>query len=120
VTPNPYLNMRFKTKLRFDTLRVYGSARRRLPFAIHPDPEGLVVWGGTDNGDALCWKTAGQLGIVVVNEGSLHEWEDTRMSVAQFLVRTFDRSYACRLFPDDFPSDSPKFVAWKEQPPAFS
>jgi len=113
VSENLHLNTRAKTELRHATLKEYWSGRTRKSFAIHPDPEGLIVWGGTDNGDALCFKTVGEVGNVVVNQGSLHEWEDTHLPIPQFLRDVFARSYTCRLFPDDFPSRAPNFVAHK-------
>jgi hypothetical protein len=30
------------------------------PYAIYPEPGGLLEWAGTDNGDRLCWLTEGE------------------------------------------------------------
>ena len=115
ITPNQYLNICEKTKLRASKFDVYRRAGLNVPFVIYPESKGVMIWGGTDNGDALCWKTAEATGEVVINQGSLHEWEDTHMAIPEFLLKLFRREYKCRLFPDDFPSDTPKFVPWREQ-----
>lgn len=30
------------------------------PYPLHPEPGGLLPWGGTSNGQPLCWVTAGE------------------------------------------------------------
>ena len=31
----------------------------KSPYALYPEPGGLLEWAGTDNGDRLCWLTEG-------------------------------------------------------------
>jgi SUKH superfamily protein len=31
----------------------------KSPYALYPEPGGLLEWAGTDNGDRLCWLTTG-------------------------------------------------------------
>lgn len=32
----------------------------KSPYALYPEPGGLLEWAGTDNGDRLCWLTEGE------------------------------------------------------------
>src|SRR5690606_17098298 len=58
-----------------------------FPFPLYPEPEGLLEWAVTGNGDSLCWLTTGdpdQWPVVVWNirDGA----ERSSASAAEFLA----------------------------------
>lgn len=40
--------------------RFRDSFPEQCPYPFYPEPGGLLPWAGTDNGDRLCWLTAGE------------------------------------------------------------
>ena len=88
-----------------------GEEGHEHPPPIFPSPSGLLVFGATDNGDFLFWKTSGPPNdwTVVVNESRAPEYEEFRGGLAYFLVTVLRRRYRSNIFPDDFPSASPTF-----------
>lgn len=84
----------------------YTSDPDASPYAIYPEPGGLLQWAGTDNGDLLCWLTEGdpdQWTTVAWNQrdqchdahpvgavGFLHGWLTGRIVTTVFRSRDRD------------------------------
>ena len=58
------------------------------PYPLWFEPEGLLPWGGTDNGDGLYWRTRGHpdAWTVVIGESRGPGWEEHAMPLADFLA----------------------------------
>lgn len=84
------------------------------PYPLHPEPNGLYPWAGTDNGDALFWQwLADQMDYRIVIRGPrAPEWEEFQESITSFLLKLFRREIRPRVFPEDFPSEAPLFHVW--------
>ena len=82
-----------------------------IPFRLFPDPEGIVPWGTTENGDVLYWHTAELQNdwAVVVNESRGDSWESFMMPTTEFLLGIMTKKIRATIFPDDFPSEDPIF-----------
>lgn len=74
-----------------------------VPFALHPEPEGLFPWASTDNGDHLYWLTRGEPDQwpVIVFESRGPEFERHEMSCTAFLARWVSGDLAVGVFPPD-------------------
>lgn len=110
---NPYLNLEHALKTQtaaLSELRTYGE---EIPFACFPESEGILPFAITDNGDVLYWITAGSPchWTVIVNEARGPEWQHFKMPFSEFLAGLLIKRISCEVFPDDFPSESPKFQA---------
>ncbi|WP_213000113.1 SMI1/KNR4 family protein [Winogradskya consettensis] len=72
------------------------------PYPLYPAPGGILIWGGTSNGDWLCWLTEGgpEEWPVVVWTPRGAEWELYRMGAAAFLEGWLAGRVAA--FPDAF------------------
>jgi hypothetical protein len=96
----------------FDTLLGYGLELTRAvrdvaadfpemyPYAVYPDPGGLLCWGVTDNGDQCYWLTVGDPGSwpVVIGDDD-HSWRFDG-TVTGFLLGLLEGTVRCPLFPD--------------------
>jgi SUKH superfamily protein len=121
---NPSLNL---IRLIDDTLEALRSARgdpghelpgiavppapETVPFPIYPEPGGLLPWAGTDNGDMVYWETTGSADDwrIVVSASRLDRWFVTVGPAADWLLRVLSRHERVPMFPNDFPSASPRF-----------
>lgn len=58
------------------------------PYPIYPEPGGLVLWGDTENGDQLFWRTQGPPSDwkVITNESRSGNYEEWDYSMSGFLV----------------------------------
>ena len=85
-----------------------------IPFAIYPEPGGILPWGVTANGDWCYWCTDPQGGpdtwevVVGVDRGP--QWFRHGGPLTVFLTEILDGTTRVPFFPDDFPSTSPAFV----------
>lgn len=83
-----------------------------VPYAIFPEPGGVLPWGVTANGDACYWVTAGAPDawkvVIADSRGSL--WEPLGGGMAECLLGLISRTIVSVIFPTDFPSDHPEFV----------
>jgi hypothetical protein len=84
------------------------------PFALYPEPNGLLVWGSTaSHGDYLYWHAQGhpnQWKVVLYNlRDGRHQTFDQGMT--DFLASLCSRSIHSNLLPHDFPGPDPvRFV----------
>jgi len=81
---------------------------RKLPFAIFPEPGGLLPWGFTDNGDVCYWRTGSDPNTwrVVVNDGRGSMWEEFAGTMTEFLTALLSRRHVSEILTnDEFPSD---------------
>jgi hypothetical protein len=62
-----------------------------IPYPIFPEPEGLLPFAVTDNGDELYWVTEGAPAEwwVVANESRSPEWYEFRGDMTTFLAQVF-------------------------------
>lgn len=60
----------------------------QCPYPLWFEPEGLLPWGGTDNGDGLYWRTRGHpdAWTVVVGEARGPAWEEHAMPASELLA----------------------------------
>lgn len=82
------------------------------PFDAFPAPGGLLAFGQTDNGDVLYWRTQADPDqwTVLVYQGRGFEYFEFSGPMTNFLQSVLSGEVQVSLFPDDFPSDSPKFT----------
>jgi len=92
------------------SLREHGV---HIPFAIHPEPGGILPWGVTDNGDVCFWKTQGEdpdRWEVAVADGRMSYWFEYPGTMSELLLGVLTRVVYCDIFPDDWPADQHSFV----------
>lgn len=100
---NKYLNLVGQRKETLDALReFYDEAGYAFP--LFPDPNGLLPWGVTDNGDLLFWQTRGEpdAWTVVVDEsrgGSNEQYDETMTS---FLAKLIAGELVSKIIPKKF------------------
>lgn len=110
---NPHLNLFRQAKLQLDIFREL-RARGNEPkdYSLFPEPDGLLPFGITDNGDVLFWKTTGKPSEwnVVVAESRTPKYEEYSLNMTQFLSRLLTKQLSVAAFPADVPSESPTFT----------
>ena len=79
-------------------------------------PSELTAWAITDNGDVCFWLNRGNAvdpsdWRVVVNEGRGPEWDVSNLGSCAWLEHVLSGRLRVRVFPEDFPSESPTFRA---------
>ena len=88
---------------------------RSFPFALFPEPGGLLPWGYSDNGDVFFWRTGDanpNNWRVVVSDGRASLWEQFEGTMSAFLCALLSRQYESKIVSDEeFPSNAPKFDA---------
>jgi hypothetical protein len=91
----------------------YEGVDEPLPFALYPDVGGLLPWGGTDNGDVLLWEAKGppKRWSVWIQHSRFADYDRFEGGMVDFLVRLLTREFVTDVFPDDWPSDAPRFVS---------
>ncbi len=84
--------------------RSFGA--EECPYPLWFEPEGLLPWGGTDNGDGLYWRTRGHpdAWTVVVGESRGPAWEEHAMPLADFLAAFVRGRLTSALLPQDVPA----------------
>jgi hypothetical protein len=94
-------------------LRELRESGEECPYPLHPEPGGLLPFGKSDNGDVLYWLTARvpEQWPVVVNAARDPAYEKFECDMTDFLAGILTRRLRCAIFPEDFPSRSPKFVS---------
>ena len=110
---NENLSMVVQSEVRREAQREFRSAAgQQLPFAIYPEPGGLLPWGFTDNGDVCYWRTGNvdpdRWPVVIVDSRSAR-WEEFAGSMTGFIVAVLTGRHVSRVFPDDIPSSKPEF-----------
>jgi hypothetical protein len=88
------------------------QANERVPYPIFPEPDGLLPWGETANGDCFYWITSHSSPdewSVVVNEARAPNWHEHAGPMTAFLADLLDGSTSVDFFPATFPSAHPSF-----------
>lgn len=83
-----------------------------LPHRPYPEPNGLIPWAISDNGDVCFWRTSDEspdTWTVVVADGRMSDWYEYPGGMSQFLEAVLSRSVVCGVFPDDWPPAQPTF-----------
>ena len=83
------------------------SSPAAIPFAIFPEPLGLLPWGVTDNGDTLCWLTEGVQWPTIILPARGGSWERHDLSVPRLLAAFLDGSLGSKLLLDPFEGELP-------------
>ena len=75
-----------------------------VPFALYPEPEGLLPWALTDNGNRLFWQTAGEPTAwpLVVYEPRGPRYASFAMDCCTFLLKWVGGELDVPVFPKDF------------------
>ncbi|MFI5843926.1 SMI1/KNR4 family protein [Catenuloplanes sp. NPDC051500] len=79
------------------------------PYPLHPEPGGVLIWGGTGNGERLCWLTGGEPDAwpVVVWQPRGAGWKLYPTGVAGFLDGWLSGGIA-----DVFPAEFTATAQW--------
>jgi hypothetical protein len=102
---NRYLNLFEQTQRQLDAERVIRAAwPSEVPFAIYPEPGGLLPWAMTDNGNRLYWLTQGHPDdwptVIYESRGPRHDRH--QVSCCEFLRRWVAGQLRVSVFPEDF------------------
>lgn len=87
----------------------------QCPYLLYPEPEGLLPWGITDNGDGLFWLTVGPPDnwVVVINEARAPLYEEYKESMTGFLAKLIEGKIVSEIIPADFLNRNVLFVSRK-------
>ncbi|WP_316773524.1 hypothetical protein [Streptomyces sasae] len=87
------------------------SLRKRVPYDI----DHLLAVGKTDNGDTIYWVTEPEAApnewTVTANGARNTKWPHFEGGIVEFLVAILSGATRLDVFPSDFPSASPTFIA---------
>ncbi|MBI1372114.1 MAG: hypothetical protein GC159_05055 [Phycisphaera sp.] len=112
---NPHVNLQAQVKQQLDVMRaVTADGYESVPYPIDSHTSGLLAFGMTDNGDALFWNTAAgeqPEAWPIVVAGSRSGWSEYSTPLGTWLHDVLSGTIRVELFPDDWPGDTPKFVA---------
>jgi|JI8StandDraft_2_1071088.scaffolds.fasta_scaffold145507_1 hypothetical protein len=105
---NPHINLRIQIKRQLDALKQLGEWGEELPYPLYPEPDGLLPFGATDNGDVLYWLTSGtpERWSVVVNESRAPDYDHHDCSMTTFLAEVISGQRRCSIFPQSFPTEA--------------
>lgn len=96
--------------------QILSQLRQRGEIMPH-DPSELVACGRTDNGDSVYWRGVSnadpQTWTIVVNEPRGTRWSSFDGPLAEFLRSVLSGDHAVGVFPDDFPSNVPRFASYE-------
>jgi hypothetical protein len=109
VIKNPHINLVVQLLNRTETERRGRELGLPVPYPLHPQPDCLVPWACTDNGDTLFWLGRGMTHHVIVREFR-GGWEEFDMRIIEFLVRALKGGIEVDAFPDDWRSTPHKFT----------
>jgi SMI1-KNR4 cell-wall len=110
---NKNLNLNDQATTRLDAQRrFHAESGIEPPFAFHPDPDGIFPWGITDNGDVLYWLCKGSPSSwnIVICDSRSFRWRTFDLILVHFLTSVLTKRLIVDVFPDDFPSDQPRFM----------
>lgn len=113
---NPNVSLVPSVKRACEILReIRAGSASDVPYPLWPEEDGIVSWGGTDNGDLLFWRSTTH--TIVGCDGKVIEWEDWDLGWSEYLYRIMNRSLTVKLFPDGFPSitRAHTFTPWDER-----
>jgi hypothetical protein len=84
------------------------------PYPLFPEPEGMLAWGHSLDGDHLFWQTRGmpdEWSVVVGSLPMMAEYYEYKLTMADFLAQVLARQIQCPLLPRGFPSKRVMFIA---------
>ncbi|HEU4962862.1 MAG TPA: SMI1/KNR4 family protein [Bacilli bacterium] len=113
---NEYLNLVLQNKVALDAYSVSKSQfPEDFPHNVFPESNGLLLWGGTDNGDELFWLTKGAPDVwsLVIYETRSCEYSEYDCTMSQFLYDILSGTLTCEILPDDFSDIDPTFTSIK-------
>jgi len=112
IAANSNLSMKDQISRQLDAIRNALQDGGHFPYDVSERSGEFLPFGITDNGDFLLWRTVGSPNAwsIVVLESRLGYYEEFALSVVVFLVQVLTRRLRVSVFPDDFPSNEPKFV----------
>jgi hypothetical protein len=113
MTRNRHVNLGEQRLSRLDALRNFLVGVDPRVRATNPNPDELMPWGFTENGDVCFWHICGnaETWTVVLQESRCAQWESFDGGMVVFLEALLHRGYRSRIFPEGFPSEAPVFVA---------
>lgn len=109
VTQNKHLNLEKRIPSTIKEWSMLREKRVEIPYALFPDPEGLVPWAITENGDRVHWLRRSKRLVVVVEHNGLAVWDEFPLGTVEFLIGMLNRDITIRAFPRDFPGKSHRF-----------
>jgi hypothetical protein len=85
-----------------DILDNYGNRTTAAPYAVYPEPGGVLQWGMTDNGDRCLWLARGAPDdwTIMIERGM---WWHYSGGLVEFLIGILRKTVRCPLFPASFP-----------------
>ncbi len=104
---NPFSTLESLAKCNEAWLEIYNIHRanqpERLPFPTYPVPGGLLCWGGSNNGDSVYWRMAGEPEAwpVVLVDSEFLGYEEYAMDMSTFLAKWVRREIVPGCFPED-------------------
>ncbi|NTU21995.1 SMI1/KNR4 family protein [Brevibacillus sp. HB1.2] len=102
-----------------DMLEAYNESRKNHPdhfkFPTFPEKGGILPWGGTDNGDELYWLTQGdpENWKVLIYGTRSSDFVQYALTMTDFLQKVLNKEIICEFFPEDIPSEAPKFTPYE-------
>ncbi len=107
--PNPNLDLLVQVGARLGALRELKQQEGEdaCPYPLWFEPDGLLPWGATDNGDVLYWRTRGHPDqwTVVVGESRGPMFEEFPIPTADFLHALVEGRLASQVLPEDLGDD---------------
>ena len=117
-TTNEYVNLQSQVTA---ILRGLADSADQFPDVFgmprHPEPGGLLPFGSTDNGDNLFWVTKGppdEWTVAVMGPRSPDIYK-YNVGLVAFLRQLLSDEIQCKVFPEEFPADSPLEFASRVQ-----
>jgi hypothetical protein len=110
---NHFLNLIDQIPITLDGIRVMMGefGKEVCPYPLHPEPGGLLPWGGTDNGNTLFWQTTGNPAqwTIVIDDSDGIEYEHFQESTSDFLAKLLLGKITSNILPVDYLSQHVSF-----------
>lgn len=109
-------NVNFLKKM-ITILDAYRESKNNFPelfkHSVFPESKGIIPWAYTDNGDVLYWQVINnpENWPIIVYDSRSPEFIQYNFSMFEFLIKLIKKEIICEIFPSDFPSDEPEFIA---------
>ncbi|MBW3087112.1 hypothetical protein KEM60_03342 [Austwickia sp. TVS 96-490-7B] len=111
---NPNIDLCRQSSEQLNALRTLREGGEEVPFELNIGDEQLAPWAVTDNGDICYWVRSSSHDpdqwIVTVNDSREPLWMTLPFTTAEFLYKILSRNLRLDIFPEDFPSHSPRFT----------
>ncbi len=110
---NDHLSLPKQMERQLSVMRDVFGADDHLPYDVRVGGEKLLPFGSTENGDLLLWLKLGtpESWTVVVLDAKLWLHESYDLCMTEFLFGMLTGVLRSKIFPVDFPSPCPVFVA---------